>query len=83
MAKALLSRVAAAALLSLPVAAWFAIQTHKRLARWAAAPQAMQAEYLHDLQQHLSFARNAVFLLILFVIFVLCVEGLAYVFRGK
>ncbi len=83
MAKELFSRVVAGALLSLPVAAWFAIQSHKRLARWTAAPQAMQAEYLHDLQQHLSFTRDAVPLLILFIVLVLCIEGLAYVFRGK
>jgi uncharacterized membrane protein YbaN (DUF454 family) len=83
MAKGLLSRVVAAALLSLPVAAWFAIQSHKRLARWAAAPQAMEAEYLQDLRQHLSFTRDAVPLVLLFVILVLCIEGLAYVFRGR
>ena len=66
MTRALLSRIAAAALLSLPLAGWFTFRTQQRLARWAADPQGAQV----------------VLLLIVSITFVLCIEGTAYLLRG-
>ena len=82
MTRALLSRIAAAALLSLPLAGWFTFRTQQRLARWAADPQGAQAAYLQELQRLLSIPREVVLLLIVSIMFVLCIEGTAYLLRG-
>lgn len=82
MSKAFLSRIAAAVVFSLPLTWWFTWRTEQRVAHWLADPQGAHAAYVQELQRALSFRRDVVFVMIVCITFVLCIEGLAYVFRG-
>src|SRR2546425_4294237 len=76
------SRLVAAALLSVPVSWAVARYDHAKLARWLSEPDVEQTRYIHFLQQ-LSFGKVLMDFLVAAMLFVLAVEGIAYLLRGK
>ena len=76
-----LSRLVAAALLSFPLSWAFTRYEHAKLVRWLTEASVEQTRYIHFLQG-MSFGRAFIGLLVMTALFVLTIEGIAYVLRG-
>jgi len=76
-----LSRLVAAALLSVPLSWAFTRHEHAKLVRWVAEASVEQTRYVHFLQR-ISFGGAFVLFLVTTALFVLAIEGIAYLLRG-
>ncbi len=77
-----LSRLIAAALLSVPLSWTFTRYEHAKLDRWLTQASVEQTRYVH-LLQWVSFGRAFVVFLVVTSMLVLAIEGIAYFLRGR